>query len=85
MLEKIGFVNAKEDRVTGNCVAGGVEDYLSMFWEGSPLGHSRGEATNDIQSKVIEKAKTNISRYEVPGNGVSIPAECIIVAASKPS
>ncbi len=83
MLEAIGFVNAKETRVTNNWVANSVEDYLNMALDGSPLGHSLNEETQETQRNVIEKAKRNISRYAVPGKGVSIPAECIIAYAFK--
>lgn len=84
MLETIGFVHAKEARVTNNWVANSVEDYLNMVLEGSPLGHSLSEETQETQRNVIEKAKRNIAQYAVPGKGVSIPAECIIAYTSKP-
>ncbi len=84
MLDTIGLVSAKEMRVTNNWVANSVEDYLNMVLEGSPLGHSLSEETQETQRDVIEKAKRNISQYAVPGKGVSIPAECIIAYASKP-
>ncbi len=83
MLEGIGFVDAKEVRLTGNYVAHSVEDYLDMFLEGSPLGHSLSEEAEEVKRIVIEKAKVNISRYLVPGKGVAIPGECVIVCASK--
>ena len=85
MLEGIGFVNARESVVMSNCVANGVEEYLKMFLEGSPLGHSLSEETEDTQRKIIEKAKRNIARYAAPGKGISVPGECVIVYASKPS
>lgn len=84
MLHAIGFVNAKETRVVNNWVANGVEDYLKMVLEGSPLGHSLSEENQETQRNVMEKAKANISQYAVAGKGVSIPAECIIAYASKP-
>lgn len=85
MLEGIGFANAKESRVKGNCVAKTVDDYLNMLLEGSPLGHSLSEENEDTQRKIVEKSKRNISQYAVPGKGVSIPAECVIGYASKPA
>jgi len=42
------------------------------------------EESEDVQRKVIDKAKRNISKYYVPGKGVAIPGECVIVSASKP-
>ena len=84
MLKGIGFANPTEVRTVGNCAADSVEDYLSMLLDGSPLGHSLSEETEEVQKAVREKAKSNISRYATTG-GVSIPAECVIVAASKPA
>lgn len=84
MLETIGFAHSKEARVTNNWVANSVEDYLNMVLDGSPLGHSLSEETQETQRNVIEKAKRNIAQYGVPGKGVSIPAECIIAYTSKP-
>ncbi len=84
MLGAIGFVSAKETRVTNNWVANSVEDYLDMVLEGSPLGHSLSEENQETQRNVIEKAKRNTSQHMMPGKGVSIPAECIIAYASKP-
>jgi SAM-dependent methyltransferase len=84
MLKGIGFVNPTEVRTVGNWVADSVEDYLSILLDGSPLGHSLSEETEEVQKAVREKAKTNISRYATT-RGVSIPAECVIVAASKPA
>lgn len=83
MLTGIGFVDPTEVRTVGNWVATSVQEYLSMLLDGSPLGHSLGEETLEVQNEVREKAKVNISRYATPA-GVSIPAECIAVAASKP-
>jgi hypothetical protein len=83
MLSSIGFADTTEVRVHGTCVANSVEEYLSMMLQGTPIGHSLSEETEEIQRVVREKAKQNISRYST-ATGVSIPAECVIVVASKP-
>jgi ubiquinone/menaquinone biosynthesis C-methylase UbiE len=83
MLNGIGFAGAAEVRVQGTWVADSVEQYLSMLLQGTPLGHSLSEETEEIQRTVREKAKRNISRYST-STGVSIPVECVIVVASKP-
>lgn len=83
MLEEIGFVSATESRVTSHYVADNVEEYLNTFIQGSPIGHSLREENQDVQKKVIEKAKKNIARFYQPGRGVAIPGECVIVSASK--
>lgn len=84
MLKEIGFINPIEVRKVGYCVANSVEEYLSMFLEGSPIGHSLTEESDEVRQEVREKAMKNIAAYTSP-NGVSIPAECVFVVASKPS
>ena len=82
MLKQIGFVNLTEVRKVGNLVASNVEEYLSMLLDGSPLGHSLSEETEEVRKAILEKSKINITHYAKP-SGVSIPAECVIVAAAK--
>jgi ubiquinone/menaquinone biosynthesis C-methylase UbiE len=83
MLEGVGFVDGRETRIVGYWVASTVDEYLATLMEGSPLGHSVREENEDVQRKVLEKAKKNISRYFVQGEGVKIPGECVIVSVSK--
>jgi len=84
MLEKRGFTNTHEARITGTSHANNVDEYLNMVLEGSPIGHSLSEENQDTQRKVIEKAKQNISKYYTSEQGVKIPAECIILSTTKP-
>ena len=84
MLEKQGFVNKKEARVNGTWTAAGVEEYLRMCLDGSPLGHSLGEEDPEVQKLIRDKCRRNIAQY-MRSEGVSIPAECVIVLASKPT
>ena len=83
MLKGIGFKDATETRIVGDFVADTVDDYLSMLLEGSPLGHSLSEETEEVRKMIREKSKRNISRYTTTA-GVSIPIECVIASASKP-
>lgn len=83
MLKEIGFTNPTEIRILGSWAAESVDDYLTMLLDGSPLGHSLSEESEAVQKKVREKSKRNISKYSSP-RGVIIPAECVIVAASRP-
>jgi ubiquinone/menaquinone biosynthesis C-methylase UbiE len=83
MLENRGFETGKEARVTGEWTAPNVEKYIDMLIEGTPLGHSLSEEDADVQKKVLESTRTNIARYITSGE-VRIPAECVIVVASKP-
>ena len=54
-----------------------------MLLEGTPLGHSLSEEDKDVQQEILEKTRANITRYAT-SDGVRIPAECVIVVASKP-
>ncbi|HUK29313.1 MAG TPA: class I SAM-dependent methyltransferase [Candidatus Acidoferrales bacterium] len=83
MLKESGFSNPTEVRISGNWAADSVDDYLAMLLDGSPLGHSLSEESEDVQEEVREKSKRNISKYSTE-RGVVIPAECVIVTASKP-
>lgn len=83
MLKEIGFTNPTEIRILGSWAAESVDDYLTMLLDGSPLGHSLSEESEAVQKEVREKSKRNISKYSSP-RGVIIPAECVIVAASRP-
>ncbi len=83
MLTKIGFTDAGETRVVNDWVADSVDQYLTTILQGSPLGHSLSEENAEIQKEVMAKARMNVSRY-ASQKGVAIPAECVIVTASKP-
>jgi SAM-dependent methyltransferase len=82
LLKEIGFANSSEVRISGNWVADTVDNYLAMMFDGSPLGHSLSEESDEVRQAVREKSKRNISGYLTEGR-VSIPAECVIVTASK--
>lgn len=83
LLEKSGFVNAVEIRLSGEWSASNAEEYYSMLSSGTPLGHSLSEENVDVQKLVREETRSNIARFQT-SEGVKIPAECILVIASKP-
>lgn len=82
MLQRIGFKGAKESRVTERLVAPSVDHFLEMILAGTPLGHSLSEEDPAVQAIVLGKARKNIERYAT-ASGVSIPSECVLVAASR--
>jgi ubiquinone/menaquinone biosynthesis C-methylase UbiE len=84
MLRKAGFEKAREVRTAGVWTAATAEEYLTMILEGTPLGHSLSEEEPNVQKQILAKARGNIERYET-SQGVSIPTECVIVLASKPT
>lgn len=83
MLQRLGFEGAKESRVTERLVAPSVGHFLELVLAGTPLGHSLSEEDPAVQDIVLRKARKNIERYATAG-GVSIPSECVLVAASRP-
>lgn len=62
MLNRIGFVNSKEFRMRGIFVAESAQHYLTMFLNGSPLGHSLSEESKEVQDSILKKARANIER-----------------------
>lgn len=84
MLQKQGFESPNETRSTGFWSAKSVDEYLNTVLTGTPLGHSLSEESPKVQKRILERARKNIKRFQA-GNGVRIPAECVLVIASKPN
>ncbi len=84
MLGKHGFTAPEERRSTSFYGAKSVDEYLNLMLSGTPLGHSLSEESPKVQKKILEKARRNIKRFK-GANGVKIPAECVLVIASKPN
>ncbi len=84
MLDGLGFVDSKEFRMRGNFEAESAEAYLTMFMDGSPLGHSLSEESREVQDEVLKDARERIGRYASDGK-ISIPAECVMVVTRKPN
>ena len=84
MLRKHEFEDPEETRSTGFYSAKSVDEYLNMMFSATPLGHSLSEEAPKVQKKILEKARKNIKRFK-GANGVKIPAECVLVIASKPN
>ena len=84
MLRNLGFTNTREVRVVDDWRAESSEDFLNMILSGTPIGHSLSEEEKDVQQKILEKTRANITHYSTT-NGVKIPAECVMVFAKKPT
>jgi ubiquinone/menaquinone biosynthesis C-methylase UbiE len=82
LLQKIGFTDLKEIRKVDYFRAPTVDEFLSNFLEGTPIGHSLGEEDEVVQREVKAEARRNISRYQT-NNGIAIPCECVIVRGQK--
>lgn len=83
-LEKQGFTDTEETRTTNFYSAKSPDEYLDMMLNGTPLGHSLSEESPRIQKKILEKAHKNLKPYK-GANGLRIPAECVLIIASKPN
>ncbi len=84
ILQKRGFNDAEEIRSTNFWSARTPEDYLDLMLIGSPIGHSLSEKPPKVQKRILEKALKNVKVYR-GSNGVRIPAECVLVTATKPN
>ena len=84
MLQKQGFTDTQEIRSTNFWSARTPQEYLDLMLIGSPIGHSLSEVSPKIQKRILEKALKNVKVYK-GSTGVRIPAECVLVTASKPN
>ncbi len=83
MLQRHGFTDTQEMRNTNFWSARTPQDYLDLMLTASPIGHSLSEEPPKVQKKILEKALKNVKVYK-GSTGVRIPAECVLVTASKP-
>ena len=81
-LQKAGFRDVREDRVTHTAPFKDEEDYLSVVMKASPIGHSLREETPEVQREVLRKTRENLQRWKTPG-GLRIPGEAVVVTARK--
>jgi hypothetical protein len=81
-LQAAGFRDAQEERVQHNMQVASAEDYLESILEATPIGHSLSEEDPAVQEEILRKTRENLKKWETP-EGLSIPAECVIVSAVK--
>jgi ubiquinone/menaquinone biosynthesis C-methylase UbiE len=81
-LESAGFREAHEDRIQTLIPVANADRYLDTLLKSTPIGHSLGEEDPDVQKEVVRKTRANLKKWETP-HGLSIPAECVIVTATK--
>ena len=83
-LESAGFRGAHERRVEHALRFDSPEDYLESLLKATPIGHSLSEEAPAVQEDVLRKTRANLERWRTP-EGLSLPAECVLVQASKPT
>lgn len=80
VLTACGFRAATEARVSHQFSFASPEEYLDTVLRGTPIGHSLGEETPEVQAQVLRDARANLERYRTPG-GIVLPGECVFVTA----
>lgn len=83
ILEKMGFSQAHERRVTHTFHVKDEDEYLRGLLQGSPIGHSMREEPEDVQQQVLKQTRENLQQWKTP-EGIRLPAEAVVVSAVKP-
>ncbi len=81
-LSQAGFQNAKEHRVRHMLAFRDEDDYLTSILKATPIGHSLSEEPVQVQQEVLAKTRSNLRSWRT-AEGLSIPAECVVVTARK--
>ena len=81
-LQAAGFREAEEEHVRDLMQVASAEDYLQSILEATPIGHSLSEEEPTVQQEILRKTRENLKKWETT-QGLSIPAECVIVRAVK--
>jgi len=82
LFEDAGFQETKEVRKTHTMAFKDEDEYIEVFVEGTPLGHSLREEDPPVQKKILSRTRENLRRWRTRG-GIEIPCECVIVTAHK--
>ncbi|TLZ55002.1 MAG: class I SAM-dependent methyltransferase [Methanobacteriota archaeon] len=82
LFEDAGFHEAKEERKTHAMTYKNENEYVDVFVEGTPLGHSIREEDPLVQKKILARTRENLRQWRTR-KGIEIPCECVIVTARK--
>ena len=82
LFEDAGFHEAKEERKTHAMTYKNENEYVDVFVEGTPLGHSIREEDPLVQKKILARTRENLRQWRTR-KGLEIPCECVIVTARK--
>src|SRR2546430_12410461 len=77
-----GIHDAKEERKTHTMTYKYENEYVDVFVEGTPLGHSIREEDPLVQNKILARTRENLRQWRTR-KGIEIPCECVIVTARK--
>ena len=82
LFEDAGFHEAKEERKTHAMTYKDENEYVDVFVEGTPLGHSIREEDPLVQKQILTRTRENLRPWRTR-KGIEIPCECVIVTARK--
>lgn len=82
-LEEAGFRDAAETRVDHDSWRfKDEEDYLRVYLQGTPIGHSLREESPDVQKQILDKTRANLQKWKTK-DGIVMRAEAVVVTARK--
>ncbi|HEV2317555.1 MAG TPA: methyltransferase domain-containing protein [Thermoplasmata archaeon] len=79
-LTQAGFHAGSERAVSHPIRFASADDYLDIVLRGTPIGHSLGEESPEVQAEVLRDTRAALNTYTTAG-GVTLPAECVLVSA----
>jgi SAM-dependent methyltransferase len=81
-LEAAGFHDGRERRVGRTIEVDSPEAYFAFALNGTPIGHSLKEESEEVQREVLTKTRANLEKYRADGR-IRLPAEVAIVTAHR--
>jgi ubiquinone/menaquinone biosynthesis C-methylase UbiE len=84
ILEAAGFHGAWERRLTMTQAYPDEESYLRAMLEGTPIGHSLHEESEDVQREVVASTRKNLAPFRRPDGSLALPAEYVVLSARRP-
>ena len=82
LFQDAGFQEGREERKTHLMVFKDEDEYLDVFVEGTPLGHSIREEEPAVQKKILARTRENLKHWRTRRR-LEIPCEGAIVTARK--
>jgi ubiquinone/menaquinone biosynthesis C-methylase UbiE len=79
-LAASGFRDGRERQVRHTVRLPDAEAYLDIVLHGTPIGHSLGEESAEVQQEVLRETRERLSSFTSDG-GIALPAECVLVTA----
>jgi len=82
LFQEAGFQETKEERKTHIMAFDDEDQYLELFVESTPLGHTIRQEDPAVQRQILARTKQNLRPWRTR-KGIEIPCESVIVIARK--